>query len=38
MCKAKCTFNYNKPHIWVLGLYDGVLEFSCSFCGRWRDL
>ena len=40
LCKAdpmKPGPNYNKPHVPVMGSYDGKPRRSCLYCGRWLE-
>jgi hypothetical protein len=39
LCKADRHggSNYNKPHVPVLGKFDGLPRYSCLFCGRCLD-
>lgn len=40
LCKAggPTGKNYNKPHVWVMGMYDGMPRESCRFCGKWAEI
>lgn len=34
LCRAPGV-NYNRPHVPVMGKFDGKPRPSCRFCGRW---
>lgn len=38
MCKADkpSGSNYDKPHVFVVGMYDHSPRNSCLYCGQWE--
>lgn len=40
ICRADRTYgsNYGKPHVYIVGMYDGSPRESCKFCGCWSEV